>query len=109
MHTAIFFCKKGRKIINLSATTKFCQGVCQTHSKRGLRKKGLRVTSSTKIWGVRVEIDDPKNRGGGDKLWAFFGGGVLLCIPKSNRTREMGGRTFLTKIGTLRAKISCFS
>ena len=23
----------------------------------------------------------------------FFGGGVLLCIPKSNRTREMGGRT----------------
>ena len=97
VHTAIFFCKKGRKILNLSATTKFCQGVCQTHSKRGLRKKGLRVTSSTKIWGVRVEIDDPKNGGGGDKLWAFFWWGCTIVYPKIKQDTQNGWQNFFDK------------
>ena len=42
-----------------------------------------------------LEIDDPKNGGGEDKLWAFFlGGGVYFY----ERTREMGAKTFLKKL-----------
>ena len=39
-------------------------------------------------------MDDPKyGSGGGDELWAFWGGdgGVLSCFTKFERTHEMGG------------------